>query len=446
MCRMALIISKDKGLNTFEMVMKSAWATHNNDGVGIYWRDLATQKPHLARFKDSKNLAKVPEDYDRMLVHFRKSTKGTGMHPFICRDKPNSNQWILVHNGAVDDDSARKILKGHEFASFIDSEPFVHIWADLKEKDLLKRAKSFTKQCREAGIHGWANLIFYNVITDEYVILVDTAMHIVQSKKRDITIFCSDSLWLDFQTAKKAGIHDDDMPKGAVIYGKGLNFKVKKSVWSVTEPTQNYQTSFQNCQPSYYWPKGAVKNGKSYANQDWGGELPPQPVAYIDDHYFTPSPVPDMDSGEFFCTVCFQTAEFHTRVDLDHEDLADMAETKTKFLKAHIIRTSGNLRPKALPIKAALEKSKNLAKFKLLGNGYITLKVQDGDSCRPQDSADHPATGICQKHWDMGFRAFTHEIDGWYLVKQVAYDSGPSAPKSGIPAKSDEDIEDDGGD
>lgn len=427
---MALIISEGQPLNTFETVMKSAWGNCNNDGVGIYWRDASDGKRHLARFKESKDLAKIPNDYDRMLVHFRKSTKGEGTHPFICRCRPDlkSEQWLLTHNGCVSDEAARASLakavekeglKAHIFNTLIDSEPFAHVWGELEETDLLERAKRFTVTCTELGLDGWANLIFYNVVTDEYVIFVDSAIHIVQSKKQNIIVFCSDSQWLDSKSSKKLGVTDDDMTKGTVIYGKSNDFKTKKKIWLVKE--KDNQTHF--------WPQDAINNsvkgdtmkgglysGSEAYDSDWGS---PAAGAYIDDHVFVPSKYMDDNLGEKYCNECYQPREFHLQLsksaptkDVWNPSLPPPAQTEEIFTGVGRI------------IKAKIPKS----------DGQILLVVPNGDSCRPQKSDPWDATGICQRHFEQGFRGFYYDAKEktWYLVKslyykgdnEVAHDSG----------------------
>jgi len=433
---MALILSTDKPLNTFELAMKSAWANHNDDGVGIYWRDLSGN--HLARFKDSKDLAKVPNDYDRMLIHFRKSTKGEGTHPFrcICRPDLHSEQWIMTHNGAVDDSTARaslvkaiekKGLTAHEFSTNIDSEPFIHIWGELAETDLLERAKVFTAQVNELQLHGWANLIFYNVVTDEYVVFVDTAIRVVQSKKRDITVICSDSAWLDSDASRKLGVTDANMNQGTVIYGKGLKFKTKKNVWVVKPRGYGNQTALPSCEI----PKGAVNNGaKGFFS---GTESYYSDNKWIEDHYYKESKIPDVDLGEYFCVVCQQSKEFHrfyTKKEMELAENARMKDIETvkpevwepKSLEGHILAKPTNV----------VKEGKNVAKF---GSGFVMLRVTNC-FCRPQDDANRPSNGICQLHYVKGFRQFFHDQDGyWYLVRRtdyttgdgtVAYDSGSS--------------------
>lgn len=464
MCRMALIISKNTPLNTFEMVMKSSWAAHNDDGVGIYWRDSAKGKPHLARFERTTDMAKVPDDYDRLLIHFRNTTKGIGTHPFICRCRPDlaSEQWLLIHNGSVDDESAReslkvdqKGLKSHKFVTDIDSEPFVHLWAEIDEKNLLDRAKAFSKLVNQLALKGWANLIFYNVITDEYVIFVDNAMNIIQSKNRNITIFASDLVWLNVQESKVLGVTDVAVPHGFVIFGKGNKFEVKKDIWKIR--SRLAETKIEDTVKCSTFPQGAVDNGKKPTKALYSGtEIVPTKTntvsrateAYDSDwgigaHIFEPSPLPDSDTGETYCMICFLEAKDH---DLDHEDLAEIAEMAEKQAKiaeasvetgvqpevwepkprpifeGHIFKSTGSMKQSPQP-------SKKKPSMKLLGNGYVVLKMTEDDLCRPQDDPEHPSSGICQRHWEMGFRSFSHEIDGWYLVKQVAY-TPPTAEDS----------------
>lgn len=241
MCRQALVIG-NIGLARFETAFKSAWASSNDDGVGIYWRDFngkEGENKHLARFPKSENLGKVVHPYDRMLIHFRKATKGQGTHPFVCQDRPdpnnpslNSGNWLLVHNGCAQDDKAREGLSPtHGFATTIDSEVFVHVWADIKETDLLKKIKAFDKAKEKVGITGWANLIFYNVVTDEWAALSDGSLSLVYSE--NILVICSDSKWLNMEEAKKNNVHGIEMLAGTVAFGKGTDYKIKKNGWEI---------------------------------------------------------------------------------------------------------------------------------------------------------------------------------------------------------------------
>jgi predicted glutamine amidotransferase len=432
---MALVISKGQPLNTFEIAMKSEWTKSNDDGVGIYWRDASDGKRHLTRFKDSKDLAKIPNDYDRLFVHFRKSTKGEGTHPFICRCRPDlkSEQWMVAHNGCVDDSAAReslivdiekKGLKAHTFNTLIDSESFAHVWGELTETDLLERAKMFTATCEELHLNGWANLIFYNVVTDEYVIFVDNAMHIVQSKKRNITVFCSDSQWFDHKASKKLGVTDDEVAHGTVIYGKGNDFKTKKKVWLVK--SRNNQTQLV---VSTGAPIDAVNNSMGNVKQLGGGlysgsEADIYSRAFIEDHVYVPSKYPDEYTNKHYCNECYQPREYHVRVYTSEEDEPKgLGETAESWEPGPAI-------PDALGRRKA-EKSKG---FDPKANGNVLLRLQVNDCCRPQKSDPNDATGICQKHYEQGFRGFYYDPKEktWYLVRSlyyktndmVAYDSG----------------------
>jgi predicted glutamine amidotransferase len=447
---MALVIGKDKDkLNTFELAFKSAWARTNQDGVGIYWRDSEKGERHLARFEKSNDVAKVPQDYDRLLIHFRKSTKGDGTHPFRCRDRPDlgSGNWLLLHNGVVEDEAARrslakadekKGLKSHEFSTLIDSEPFVHIWGELEETDLLERAKAFTKVVRGLDLNGWANLIFYNVVTDEYVVFAENAMVIAQNKKRDVIVFCSDGVWLNWVKNHDLGAETFDVEQGTVIYGKGLKFKAKKGVWQV-KPRQNEIVT-------YYYPPGTVDNAAGPKVRSLGGGMygvmgPVEAESLESDHYFTPARNISPESGEYNCKICGQGLEAH---ELDSEDRHLFASGKGQTF--HI-----DFRNKILG-KGKKNKGKGMVSvrqtnnqtFKVVGSGYIRLRLFPGDLCRPQ--SDGTSTGICQKHYDEGFTSFIHEPDGWYLVKSLYVDKKkPSAPNSGIPKSDEEDDDDDTG-
>jgi predicted glutamine amidotransferase len=267
---MALVIGKDKALQSFELAFKSAWADMNNDGVGCFWRDYPIYKTgeekHLARFVESKDMARLERTYDRMLIHFRKATKGVGTHPFICRDRQDlkSGDWLLVHNGCVQDAHAREVLKPkHILTTEIDSEVFIHIWAEIDESNLEKRAKKFGEAAEKLNITGWANLIFYNFITDEWVALAESSLGISKTKDGNIVVVSSDRAWLDDSQAKKLGIKYEELPYRAIAYGKGTSYKTKERVWGVKGQTMI---------TSYYRPDGNGTYRKVFPDEDdWTG-------------------------------------------------------------------------------------------------------------------------------------------------------------------------------
>jgi predicted glutamine amidotransferase len=408
------------------MAMKSAWASHNDDGVGIYWRDLVKttngKTMHLARFQFSKDLARVPNDYDRLLIHFRSATKGLGTHPFTCRDKPalNSQNWLLIHNGAVDDAKARKILgkAGHKFSTTIDSEAFVHVWGELTEKDLLQRAKAFAKRVEELDLTGWANLVFYNVVTDEYVAFTDNALRVIQNKARTVTVICSDDAWLDTDKAKKQGIHNDELAFGQVVYGKGNEFKTKKNVWGIQQrtayiPPQECTTqTFFSDRPSL--PMGRndstseLGDARRQAARDfdkfWNGGLSPDDMDYSrygnpnNDHYYTPSRLIDADTGEEYCRICFLGKAFHTMDD--EQDKREEAEAKTK-------PPTGSNQIANAPVY--LKKAETQ-----VSGGYVKLKLTSQCFCNPFTNPPR----MCQGHWQMGFRYFSD--DGKWVMKEIS--------------------------
>jgi len=275
---MALVLGKETALQSFELAFKSAWAGTNDDGVGCYWRDYPKEKTgeekHLARFKDSRDMARVERSYDRMLIHFRKATRGEGTYPFICRDRQDlkSGNWLLVHNGSVQDTNARLMLRDkHVMASEIDSEVFIHIWADINESNLEKRAKKFTEKVKEMDITGWANLIFYNFETDEWVAMAESSLGISKTKDGSVVVVSSDRAWLDESQAKKLGIKFEEMPYGAIAYGRGTTYKTKTHVWKITGQTQ---------MTSYYQDAGNGTYRRVYSDDDiwdvYGGAVPPE--------------------------------------------------------------------------------------------------------------------------------------------------------------------------
>jgi predicted glutamine amidotransferase len=350
---MALVLSKSQ-VDRFETAFKSAWANANDDGCGIYWRDMKGER-HLARFPKSEDLAKVGTTYDRMLIHFRKSTKGEGTHPFTCKHRPklNSGNWLLVHNGCVQDEEARKeLIKTHTFSTEIDSEVFVHIWGEIKEKNLLKRAKKFNEAREKANITGWANLIFYNVVTDEWVALSDGSLSLVCTK--DTLVICSDDTWLDMTEANRRKIPNASLPTGAIAYGKGLVFKTKADIWKIhysssqtTLPTVvNGKMLYSGCRDyTETWkpqniPRGRPEwsaSAKSFVDEKGNPlEWDSGKRAFVDSkgfpidnnstqygnpngHYFQDSEYEDAN-GEPYCDICFMPREYHS-LDAELDEL-----------------------------------------------------------------------------------------------------------------------------
>jgi predicted glutamine amidotransferase len=362
MCRMALIISK-KPVSRFETAFKSAWVDGNDDGVGIYWRDTEKGLRHLARFPKSADLSKVGATYDRMLIHFRKSTKGEGTHPFTCKHRKelDSGNWLLVHNGCVQDEEARKELeKTHKFSTEIDSEVFVHLWGEIKEKDLAKRAKKFNAAREKANVTGWANLIFYNVVTDEWVAFSDGAIRLVYNK--ETLVVCSDDNWLDAAEAQKRKIQNNALETNAIAYGKGLRFKTKTNVWKIHYAYSNQTTSCETNGAEVWEPQKLCRwdaKQKTFVDADgkplaWdagkrtyvGDKFYSEEAKTGDDysqygnphgHPYTPSTVVD-DKGEEYCDICFLGQEFHdllTGGDEKDEDERDTGLTESKWNKKH---------------------------------------------------------------------------------------------------------------
>src|SRR5207245_1294650 len=138
MCRQALVIGDKLALSQIETSMYQAWGDRNDDGVGVYWRDypIIEGQPsmHLSRIYKTKDMGKIPNTYDRMLIHFRFGTGGVGTHPFICdhfKEKFSQN-WLMVHNGTIHDSGITdELKKTHSFTTGIDSETFVHLWATI---------------------------------------------------------------------------------------------------------------------------------------------------------------------------------------------------------------------------------------------------------------------------------------------------------------------------
>ena len=266
---MALVIGKETALSSFELAFKTAWAGMNDDGCGCYWRDYPKVKTgeekHLARFKESKDMARLERTYDRMLIHFRKATRGEGTHPFMCRDRQDlhSEDWMLDHNGSVQDTNARLMLTGkHVMTSDIDSEVFIHIWADIDESNLEKRAKTFTEAVAKMEITGWANLIFYNFVTDEWVAMAESALGISKTKDGDVVVISSDRAWLDESQAKKFGIKFEELPYASIAYGKGTTYKTKANVWRIKGQTQ---------MTTYYQDAGNGTYRKVFPDEAWDG-------------------------------------------------------------------------------------------------------------------------------------------------------------------------------
>lgn len=314
MCRMALVLSKGP-IKNYEMAFKTAWAEANNEGVGIYWRDIPSNPKsiprHLARFKESKNLIKVGSDYDRLMIHFRKSTGGEGTHPFTCLCKPNENSgnWLLIHNGSVSDDKAREELsKTHTFSTQIDSECLIHLWAEIKAKTIPERIRLFNKRANDLGLNGWANLILYNVATDEWVALSDGSLSIVKTK--DIVIICSDIDWLDEEKIDKKKISMEDISNRDGVWGKGLSYKTKEEIWNI--PTK--LSSNNSCMVVSEGPKRKnyyemeYGDGRYEMGEDWTDN---EKFQKADGHSYLPSSSAFGANGEPLCKTCFIERFYH---------------------------------------------------------------------------------------------------------------------------------------
>jgi len=317
MCRMALVIGQDKPLSLFETAFKSSWARSNDDGVGIYWRDyngVEGQNRHLARFARSDDLGKIKTPYDRMLIHFRKATKGDGTHPFTCKHFPqnNSGNWLLVHNGVVSDEGARQLLgTKHEFSTGIDSEVFIHIWGELNEPDLLKRAKEFAKAVEGHNVTGWANLIFYNVITDEWVAFSDGSLDFVYNK--DTLIICSDTQWLDMSKADKH-IKKQSLASDAVAYGVGLDWHARKDIWSVHSCKTNNGGLYSGSAASVASETAARAAARAYMMESNGGDAEDYSAQYGNpkDHAFVSSDTTNQ-YGVMLCATCYWAEGYHIK-------------------------------------------------------------------------------------------------------------------------------------
>jgi len=310
LCRMSLVLSKNP-LSKFEMAFKSAWAKDNSDGCGIFWRDspsiILNEERHLARITKSTDLAKISRTYDRLFIHFRNATQGEGTHPFACIHKPEneSGNWLLAHNGVVDDKTAKeKIAENHKFSTKIDSECFVHLWAEVDHRqDMTKQIEDFAKLVRETEISGWANLIFYNVVTDEWVGFCDTLLGLVTVK--DLTVVCSDANWLVRERAEKAGAKIQSLHNGDVVYGKGTAFKIMEHVWDVAPTVQSYSYG------------GGMGTGVGYwVNRD--GDLASAPnkddLAEAQTHDFVS--YGDEEEGEdALCSKCYVEKYLHKKTE-----------------------------------------------------------------------------------------------------------------------------------
>ena len=314
---MALVLS-NQGASGFELAFKSVWARANDDGVGVVWRDFEKKSFHLARFDRSEELGKVMGEYDRQLIHFRKATRGLGTHPFTCRCKPKnkSGEWLMVHNGSVQDGQGRtRLEKTHDFSTMIDSEALVHLWGELPEGELLARAKAFEKLREEYNISGWANLIFYNVVTDEWVAFCDGSLHLVYSA--NTMVVCSDTEWLNKEEAKKKKIKSIELKDGTVAYGKGNQATMSPKVWKIGRVVvETY--SRENNYAGYSNPN--VGRSGFYQNGVWKRNNFTEVG-----HKFEEAEV-TTDEGEKICKECYLPESQHKILYEDEEPDSDMDE------------------------------------------------------------------------------------------------------------------------
>ena len=304
MCRMALVLGKEKALKGFELSFKTAWGRGNDDGVGVYWRDYPVTDTyafrHLARFPKTADLVRIGSTYDRLFIHFRNATGGDGTHPFSCIHKPenNSGDWFLAHNGCVQDEKAReRLATTHKFSTEIDSEVMAHIWGDIDHtKPMPEQVEDFVAQINKDKVTGWANLIFYNVVTDEWVVFCDG--NIKMSAVKDILVISSDTEWLDDAEAKKADVKVVQAETGSVIYGKGSDITERmKGAWSKKSATQS----------SY---SGGEITVIDHWSDRYNMELP-EAIEKCGDHRYVPDTIMDGDDGAKVCGVCWMDKMYH---------------------------------------------------------------------------------------------------------------------------------------
>jgi hypothetical protein len=306
---MALVLSKDRPLRDFELAFKTAWARGNDDGVGIYWRDYpitnAEAFRHLARFGESRDLAKIGQSYDRLFIHFRNSTGGDGTHPFSCNHVPEneSGNWFLAHNGVVQDTKARSRLKAkHKFSTEIDSEAMAHIWGDVDhKKPMPEQVKDFVEQIKKDEVTGWANLIFYNVVTDDWVVFCDGAIKLTAVK--NLLVISSDTEWLDSSETDKNNVKVVSVEDGSVVYGNGATITTTlKDMWKKKYATE--QTTFI---------KGTTVITTSHpeANQ-YNADNFEKTLAVVSTHDYVPTEDRMRgDDGELLCKICWMERGYH---------------------------------------------------------------------------------------------------------------------------------------
>jgi len=220
MCKMAFMVSKKGHITGLDTVMFNTWGDYNPHGVGVLFRDKKNLF-HLNRYEPTFAYRTVKHAYDRLLIHFRYSTGGTGTHPFNCSHAPN---WYVIHNGVFRAlGHFRKSLgsKGHEYKTGIDSENFAHIWGDIynKDKNLGDLAKEMMNM--SSMYDGTKNVILYNYSTDEWVIISDGNLSYVNTD--DLFLVASN---FDFLSSMKTTY----LKEGHIIYGKGTEI-LGKTTW-----------------------------------------------------------------------------------------------------------------------------------------------------------------------------------------------------------------------
>lgn len=235
MCRMSLVLSKGKN-KYLEVLQKKAWASHNRDGVGVYFNNrdkfntdlqLKDKLGWIMRYEKSAWLDPIESEYDRYMSHFRFGTGGSGTHPFNCSCKNKDNYWFLTHNGVLQ--GWRKIkeeleVKGHKFATQIDSEVMVHLFEETEGKgSLLARAKELMKlfYSYEGTSYSSVNLLFYNAFTDQWLAISDDSLNLIMNGQ--VVILTSDNDWLPQRTKYR------HLYSGDIAWGKGLYVNIKES-------------------------------------------------------------------------------------------------------------------------------------------------------------------------------------------------------------------------
>ena len=304
---MALVVSNDMALGDFETAMYQAWGQKNDDGVGIFWRDYPQKENemplHLSRVYQTKDMGKIANTYDRMLIHFRYGTGGDGTHPFICNHfkEKFSQNWLMTHNGTIRDDGiTEELKKTHAFTTGIDSETFIHLWATMEftGKSLKDLATEFSKLVKDNKIKGYGNLIFYNIVTDDWIGFCSTDLCVVESQ--GLVILCSDMDFLDKEKSKANGVKMLELKEGDIVTGHGTTYEVISDIWHMKkEKISNSCGVYQQGVTYYYRQKGKSVFGTDYDNSgaDYEGY---GTVETKELHEFTPNTL----DGKGKCTTC----------------------------------------------------------------------------------------------------------------------------------------------